>query len=791
MSVEEQEADASNSNSAAVTTTSTVITNSRENGPQSNRPPKENDKPPPLETATPNGHSNGKKSNEEYKVAIRRQIDYYFSKQNLMKDTYLRSMMNADLAVPIASISRFKRMTMICEDIDMLIQLVPQAVQGSQVCQVTADGKGLRPKFKTERNTIILREMPGNMTSTEITDIFKGCGKSIQSVWSDVGDTWFVTMQSEEDALSIMLDIRTRKITHEGQLLKARLKSETGAQTMRAYLTQGFQNGQKPAGPQPPVSVLHGKMGPVPPRARGAPPVHHPPGYPTTQPGYPPAVPMNFSAMGPHGGGPRPQRMHMNGNFPRYNGTGPMPPNQQPPSSISMRMNGSHSTGSLNNMANTSQLNSSGNARPPPTPTYASVSHTVTPHAMTPPGQRAAVPGNANTNRTPSVKGNTMTVTNGTAPTDNSEKAAPRVGGGKEPASSSNLKKAQPTSLEPGLGITDESALSKKKKNKKDAAKQRTVGATPETPPADITQTDKDNRKSPPPSSANEVASVKGVAPKVKGKMVGAVEKQPKDKPKAVPGTRKDILNAADFPALPTGKKKPIARQAKAPMPVSKQAAADANGVKEKKMAEPMEYSTPFIKYSVQDMCRIGMIVKDSAKMREELKPEVHGVILSQSPRPGLLMPEENDFEEAMGPLFFGSLEENKTIEEIPACTLNDSAKQCSKPETSKQPDKPLGAWASAVVKGNGNGSQHTAEPSCQVVVSDAQGKEMDIPKEPRKPVPTSSINPSKAVLKNSTLKDLDTDKKQPTVWGGQKRSFLDVVKTADQKRNTAASGSA
>ena len=130
MSVEEQEADASNSNSAAVTTASTVITNSRENGPQSNRPLKENDKPPPHETATPNGHSNGKKSNEEYKVAIRRQIDYYFSKQNLMKDTYLRSMMNADLAVPIASISRFKRMTMICEDIDMLTQLVPQAVHG-------------------------------------------------------------------------------------------------------------------------------------------------------------------------------------------------------------------------------------------------------------------------------------------------------------------------------------------------------------------------------------------------------------------------------------------------------------------------------------------------------------------------------------------------------------------------------------------------------------------------------------------------------------------------------------
>ena len=38
------------------------------------------------------------------------------------------------------------------------------------------------------------------------------CGKTIVNVRSDIGDTWFVTMESEEDALATVLDIRTQKI---------------------------------------------------------------------------------------------------------------------------------------------------------------------------------------------------------------------------------------------------------------------------------------------------------------------------------------------------------------------------------------------------------------------------------------------------------------------------------------------------------------------------------------------------------------------------------------------------
>ena len=44
---------------------------------------------------------------------------------------------------------------------------------------------------------------------------------------SDIEDTWFVIMDSEEDAKDTLLDLRLKKRTFRGQSVKARLKSET------------------------------------------------------------------------------------------------------------------------------------------------------------------------------------------------------------------------------------------------------------------------------------------------------------------------------------------------------------------------------------------------------------------------------------------------------------------------------------------------------------------------------------------------------------------------------------
>lgn len=49
--------------------------------------------------------------------AIRRQVEYYFSKDNLVKDTYLRSKMDSDTGfVPISFLATFKRLASLTQD---------------------------------------------------------------------------------------------------------------------------------------------------------------------------------------------------------------------------------------------------------------------------------------------------------------------------------------------------------------------------------------------------------------------------------------------------------------------------------------------------------------------------------------------------------------------------------------------------------------------------------------------------------------------------------------------------
>lgn len=59
----------------------------------------------------------------------------------------------------------------------------------------------------------------------QIRQMFTGEGVApIRSIRSDVGDTWFITMDSEDEAFSTILALRSKNF--EGKPIKARLKSE-------------------------------------------------------------------------------------------------------------------------------------------------------------------------------------------------------------------------------------------------------------------------------------------------------------------------------------------------------------------------------------------------------------------------------------------------------------------------------------------------------------------------------------------------------------------------------------
>ncbi|CAK4961461.1 unnamed protein product [Aphanomyces euteiches] len=156
------------------------------------------------------------------KDAVKNQVEFYFSKANLANDSFLVSQMNAQmyrLYVPLDVILGFSKIKQLTED----AALVVEAIKDSKVCSLSPEGDAIKPNIKSERNTIILREIPSATEPKVVEAIFDGCG-TVTSVRSDVGDTWFVTMASEEVAVNTLLALRSKSFNDAP--IKARLKSE-------------------------------------------------------------------------------------------------------------------------------------------------------------------------------------------------------------------------------------------------------------------------------------------------------------------------------------------------------------------------------------------------------------------------------------------------------------------------------------------------------------------------------------------------------------------------------------
>jgi la-related protein 4 len=119
--------------------------------------------------------------------AVKKQMEYYFSKENLQSDVFLTSQMDAQLSVPISTVMKFAKLKALTQD----EELVRHALVDSTVVSII-DNKiraNIRP---SNRSTIILREIPSDAEEKEVREIFnyEGC-KNILSIRSDIGDTWY------------------------------------------------------------------------------------------------------------------------------------------------------------------------------------------------------------------------------------------------------------------------------------------------------------------------------------------------------------------------------------------------------------------------------------------------------------------------------------------------------------------------------------------------------------------------------------------------------------------------
>lgn len=234
-----------------------------------------------------------------------------FTKENIESDTYLQTHMNSAMVIPIIAVINCPRVRSITVDADVIRHALATCPA------VTLIEDSVRPNFKVEQNTIILRDIPSATSSDELLQIFKSVPScpAVKSIRSDMNDTWFVAFHNEEAARAALLSIRNS--TFNSKPIRARLKTES---ITKSFYSPRYRSGEgnappshAPGGPPPQVppdyfyrmqqqgggAPMQSPPGGVPPHMFYFPPNFIPPGSPM----YMPMPPPHHWQQGPRGGG--------------------------------------------------------------------------------------------------------------------------------------------------------------------------------------------------------------------------------------------------------------------------------------------------------------------------------------------------------------------------------------------------------------------------------------------------------------------------------------------------------
>lgn len=113
-------------------------------------------------------------SQEQLQLAVRQQIEYYFSIANLVKDVFLRSKMNDEGWISLHVIASFNRVRMLTPDLAMIME----ALLDSPTVELSGDSLFIRPRAgyqqwilpesQRDASAHALPHMPGNTSSNSM-----------------------------------------------------------------------------------------------------------------------------------------------------------------------------------------------------------------------------------------------------------------------------------------------------------------------------------------------------------------------------------------------------------------------------------------------------------------------------------------------------------------------------------------------------------------------------------------------------------------------------------------------
>lgn len=104
-------------------------------------------------------------------------------------------------------------------------ELVTSVLKDCDNVIVDDAGQRVRPNISLQRTTLILRDIPEDVTKEDILDIFADPqARKVKDAKPDIGNIWYVTFETEDDTVKMLFFIRSK--TLRGKPLAGRIKSE-------------------------------------------------------------------------------------------------------------------------------------------------------------------------------------------------------------------------------------------------------------------------------------------------------------------------------------------------------------------------------------------------------------------------------------------------------------------------------------------------------------------------------------------------------------------------------------
>lgn len=165
--------------------------------------------------------------------ALKAQVQFYFSRDNLSKDRFISSQMDAQGFVSIATVATFPKLKALTAN----LELITRAMRASPTLVVDETSTLVRVNQRAHRTTLILRNIPSELSEAEVKALFDFPDCPIpKTVKAEYGNTWFVTFGSQSDVESADSLLKAGR-QFNGKQISCHIKSERGFTPLQ---TTGF-----------------------------------------------------------------------------------------------------------------------------------------------------------------------------------------------------------------------------------------------------------------------------------------------------------------------------------------------------------------------------------------------------------------------------------------------------------------------------------------------------------------------------------------------------------------------